>query len=47
MPLYLSDLSSVTEEAPISIFLHCMNYTEGIVMVPTWSLPCEESQVQK
>lgn len=47
MLLYLSDLSSITEEAPINIFLHCMNYTEGTVMLPTRSLPCEENQVQK
>lgn len=47
MLLYLSDLSNITEEAPISIFLHCMNYTEGIVVLPRRSLPCEEKQVQK
>ena len=47
MLLYLSDLSNITEEAPISIFLHCVNYTEGIVMLPRRSRPCEEKQVQK
>lgn len=39
MPLYLSDLSSITEEAPVSTFLHCMNYTEGIVMLPNGPCP--------
>ena len=47
MPLYLCDPDIIIEQAPISVFLDCTNYTEDTVMLPRWFLPCEEKQTQK